>query len=295
MTNAFTMSRHVEKTNLLKDCLIERRDDLSLVFARTKHGAEKLMKHLVECGFKADSIHGNKSQGQRDRAIRAFKKRDIDILVATDVAARGIDIPGVSHVYNYNLPEVPENYVHRIGRTARAGAEGKAIAFCAPDEFHLLKQIEKLMSISISVASGDEPEGIPKKKTSSNNRSRRRNDRSTGRGRGADGQKGRRKDKNNKPNAETVANPKKFKNKQVNITEYEANEQRRKEVSNHKENGNNSGESRKNAKNGKAKRWKSKTAGGSANKRVVNQKSGVSRPFNRSNKNKKPARRRQGA
>ena len=155
------------KTDLLKQCLIERRDDVSLVFARTKHGAEKLMKHLVDCGFKADSIHGNKSQGQRDRAIRAFKKREIDILVATDVAARGIDIPGVSHVYNFNLPEVPENYVHRIGRTARAGADGQAIAFCAPDEFHLLKAIEKLMGISIRIAGGSEPESMPPKKSGS--------------------------------------------------------------------------------------------------------------------------------
>ena len=147
-----------EKTNLLKDCLIERRDDVSLVFARTKHGAEKLMKHLVECGFKAASIHGNKSQGQRDRAIRQFKSREIDVLVATDVAARGIDIPGVSHVYNFDLPEVPENYVHRIGRTARAGADGEAVVFCSPAEIKLFKAIEKLMGLSIKVASGDEPD-----------------------------------------------------------------------------------------------------------------------------------------
>jgi len=146
------------KQELLKDCLIERRDDLSLVFARTKRGAERLMKHLVSCGFKAGSIHGNKSQGQRDRAIRAFKSGETRILVATDVAARGIDISGISHVYNYELPEVPENYVHRIGRTARAGAEGQAIAFCSPEEFHLLQAIEKLMEITIDVASGQRPE-----------------------------------------------------------------------------------------------------------------------------------------
>lgn len=143
------------KTELLKSMLVERPDDLSLVFARTKHGAEKLMKHLVASGFAAASIHGNKSQGQRDRALRAFKTGEARILVATDVAARGIDIPGVSHVYNYNLPEVPENYVHRIGRTARAGRDGIAIALVSPDERKLLKQIERLMSISIAVGGSD--------------------------------------------------------------------------------------------------------------------------------------------
>mgnify|MGYP003628314938 CR=1 FL=1 len=149
---------HQGKQELLKDCLIERRDDLSLVFARTKRGAERLMKHLVSCGFKAGSIHGNKSQGQRDRAIKAFKNGEIRILVATDVAARGIDISGISHVYNYELPEVPENYVHRIGRTARAGAAGQAVAFCSPEEFHLLRDIEKLMDVTLDAASGTRPE-----------------------------------------------------------------------------------------------------------------------------------------
>ncbi len=140
-----------EKPSTLRAMLAKNPDDLSLVFARTKHGAEKLMKGLVEQGFPAGSIHGNKSQGQRDRAIRAFKSGEIRILVATDVAARGIDISGVSHVYNYDLPEVPANYVHRIGRTARAGAEGLAVAFCAPDELHLLRAIEKEMKIKIPV------------------------------------------------------------------------------------------------------------------------------------------------
>ncbi len=143
------------KSDLLKSCLGERPDDLSLVFSRTKHGAEKLMKHLVASGFSAGSIHGNKSQGQRERAIKAFRSGEIRILVATDVAARGIDIPGVSHVYNYDLPEVAENYIHRIGRTARAGAGGEAIAFCSPDQGKLLRGIEKLMGLGIEVAGGD--------------------------------------------------------------------------------------------------------------------------------------------
>ncbi|WP_350333343.1 DEAD/DEAH box helicase [Coralliovum pocilloporae] len=142
------------KPDLLKRCLSERKDALSLVFARTKHGAEKLMKLLVASGFKASSVHGNKSQGQRERAIQAFRDGNVRVLVATDVAARGIDIPGVTHVYNYNLPEVPDIYVHRIGRTARAGADGEAIAFCAPEEKKLLRSVERLMKMGIPIASG---------------------------------------------------------------------------------------------------------------------------------------------
>ncbi len=146
-----------EKTGLLKDYLDTSPDGLALVFARTKHGAEKLKKHLENAGYDAVSIHGNKSQGQRERAIRAFKSGQARILVATDVAARGIDIPDVSHVYNYDLPEVPENYVHRIGRTARAGKEGKAIAFVSATEIGYLRQIQKLMNLEISVAGGERP------------------------------------------------------------------------------------------------------------------------------------------
>jgi len=145
------------KTGLLTDLLSQRPDDLSLVFARTKHGAEKLMKTLAKSGLAAASIHGNKSQGQRERAIKAFRDGEIRVLVATDVAARGIDIPGVSHVYNYDLPEVAEAYVHRIGRTARAGAEGKAVALCTPADMHLLRGVEKLTGISLEVAGGTEP------------------------------------------------------------------------------------------------------------------------------------------
>ncbi|WP_306252708.1 DEAD/DEAH box helicase [Parvularcula sp. IMCC14364] len=149
------------KTDLLKSLLAQRPDDLSLVFSRTKHGAEKLMKQLVATGFAAGSVHGNKSQNQRERAIKAFRNGSIRVLVATDVAARGIDIPGVSHVYNYDLPEVPENYVHRIGRTARAGSGGQAVAFCKPEDVHLLRAVEKLMGMEISVAGGDVPADMP--------------------------------------------------------------------------------------------------------------------------------------
>ena len=146
-----------EKPTKLRELLSKDLDALTLVFSRTKHGAEKLMKGLVADGFNAASIHGNKSQGQRDRAIKAFRDGTITVLVATDVAARGIDIPGVAYVVNYDLPDVPENYVHRIGRTARAGREGEAIAFCAPDEADLLRQIEKVMKVSVPVASGKAP------------------------------------------------------------------------------------------------------------------------------------------
>ncbi|MEO0944067.1 MAG: DEAD/DEAH box helicase [Pseudomonadota bacterium] len=143
-----------QKQALLIDLLDAHRDDRTLVFARTKHGAERLMKHLEKIGFAAASIHGNKSQGQRDRAIAAFKSGSVRVLVATDVAARGIDIPGVGYVYNYELPNVPENYVHRIGRTARAGETGRAVAFCAADEMSELKAIEKVLGTGIEIEGG---------------------------------------------------------------------------------------------------------------------------------------------
>ena len=147
-----------DKTALLSRSLADSPDALSLVFARTKHGAEKLMKQLKQAGFESASIHGNKSQGQRERALKAFRTGETRVLVATDVAARGIDVPGVTHVYNFDLPEVPDAYVHRIGRTARAGAAGKAVAFCAPDEIRLLRDIERLMGLSVEVASGAVPQ-----------------------------------------------------------------------------------------------------------------------------------------
>ncbi|AXI46231.1 DEAD/DEAH box helicase [Sulfitobacter sp. SK012] len=149
-----------EKKALLMELLTKHKGERALVFGRTKHGCEKLMKDLVKAGFDAASIHGNKSQGQRDRAIAAFKSGEVTVLVATDVAARGLDIPDVKQVYNYELPNVPDNYVHRIGRTARAGKDGAAIAFCAPDEMGELKDIQKVMKIAIPVASGRPWEAI---------------------------------------------------------------------------------------------------------------------------------------
>lgn len=156
------------KTDLLIKLLGKHRTDMALVFSRTKHGADRLSSALERAGFDSVAIHGNRSQGQRDRAIKAFKAGEVKVLVATDVAARGIDIPGVRHVYNFDLPNVAENYVHRIGRTARAGADGAAIAFCAPDEMGELIDIQKAMKMSIPVAGGRpwEIEGPAKKANS---------------------------------------------------------------------------------------------------------------------------------
>ncbi|MEN9061616.1 DEAD/DEAH box helicase [Ponticoccus litoralis] len=150
------------KTGLLITHLDRHRTDAALVFARTKHGAEKLKRQLEDKGFAAASIHGNKSQGQRDRALKSFKEGELTVLVATDVAARGIDIPSVRYVYNYDLPNVPDNYVHRIGRTARAGRDGTAIAYCAPTEMDEFRAIQKVMGRKIEVASGEEWEGEKK-------------------------------------------------------------------------------------------------------------------------------------
>ena len=115
-----------------------------LVFTRTKHGADRVVRHLGDSGIAAAAIHGNKSQPQRERALAAFRGGHARVLVATDIAARGIDVEGVSHVVNFELPNVPEDYVHRIGRTARAGASGIAIAFCSDEERPYLRDIEKL-------------------------------------------------------------------------------------------------------------------------------------------------------
>ena len=172
-----------DKTELLKQTLTANPDGRAIVFMRTKHTAEKLMKHLDHIGYSVASIHGNKSQGQRERALKGFRDGEIQTLIATDVAARGIDIPGVTHVFNYDLPEVPDAYIHRIGRTARAGRDGIAIAFCTPDETGLLRDIEKLMGIEIATASGERPEGLNRPARGNNN-----NNRGGNRGRGGNGQ-----------------------------------------------------------------------------------------------------------
>jgi len=123
--------------------------DRTLVFTRTKHGADRVVRHLSTAGINAAAIHGNKSQGQRTAAIQGFRSGHVPVLVATDIAARGIDIPGVSHVFNFEIPNVAEQYVHRIGRTARAGASGIALSFVAPDERPYLRDIEKLTGVKL--------------------------------------------------------------------------------------------------------------------------------------------------
>ena len=159
-----------------------------IVFARTKHRADRVARQLVKFGISAEAIHGNKSQGARQRALARFRAGDARVLVATDIAARGIDVNGVSHVINYELPNEPEGYVHRIGRTARAGAGGVALSFCAPDERDYLRDIERLIRCQLTVI-GEEsalpapdrqhtpPFGEPRRKRSRPRNGRPRNGR----------------------------------------------------------------------------------------------------------------------
>jgi superfamily II DNA/RNA helicase len=143
------LTEKASKPALLTELLKAEPIDRVLVFTRTKHGADKVVRSLQKAGLSADAIHGNKSQGQRERALAAFRTGRVRILIATDIAARGIDVDGISHVVNYDLPNVPESYVHRIGRTARAGATGIAISFCDYDEAPFLRDIERLIRMSI--------------------------------------------------------------------------------------------------------------------------------------------------
>ncbi len=153
--------RHMSKgdkraalVDLLKGKGVER----AIVFTRTKHGANKVSQHLEGAGIPSGAIHGNKSQSQREKTLLAFRKGSLPVLVATDIAARGIDVDGVSHVVNFELPNVPEVYVHRIGRTARAGSSGIAVSFCDETERGYLRDIERLTGIVIPIE-GDGPQG----------------------------------------------------------------------------------------------------------------------------------------
>jgi superfamily II DNA/RNA helicase len=137
------------KNALLAEILKTETIDRVLVFTRTKHGADKVVRTLEKSGIAAEAIHGNKSQNQRERVLASFRTGSLRILIATDIAARGIDVEGVSHVVNFDLPNIPESYVHRIGRTARAGAEGVAISFCDHEERTFLRDIERLIRMSI--------------------------------------------------------------------------------------------------------------------------------------------------
>lgn len=151
----FVEQRH--KSHLLVHWLKRVRSTRTLVFTRTKHGADKVVRQLAKAGIRAEAIHGNKSQSARERALRMFKSQHPPVLVATDVASRGLDIDDVSHVVNFDIPVVPEAYVHRIGRTARAGASGIAISFCDRSERSQLKAIERLTRQSLRVET-DQPD-----------------------------------------------------------------------------------------------------------------------------------------
>ncbi len=140
-----------KKRALLGELLLDEDIARVLIFTRTKHGANRVARHLHQCGIEADAIHGNKTQNARQRALKGFRLGQVRALVATDIAARGIDVDGVTHVINFDLPNEPESYVHRIGRTARAGANGMAISFCDHDERAYLRDIEKTIRQSVPV------------------------------------------------------------------------------------------------------------------------------------------------
>jgi ATP-dependent RNA helicase RhlE len=176
---------HIEadrKRDLLLDLIAPRQVSRAIVFTRTKRGAERLARFLTAAGVDVAAIHGDKTQGQRERALAAFRAGKAKALVATDVAARGIDIEAVSHVFNFELPHVPEAYVHRIGRTARAGAEGVAISLCDRAELGLLRDIEKLTRLTLPVEDlrADRSARLPTQRTEAAGKPRRRRPRRSG-------------------------------------------------------------------------------------------------------------------
>ena len=172
-----------DKVKLLVHLINEKEAASTLVFSRTKHGANKIVKKLAQAGIEAEAIHGNKSQNIRVKALNGFKEGRIKVLVATDIAARGIDVEELSLVINYDLPNVPETYVHRIGRTGRAKASGEAISFCDAEERAYLRDIQKLIKQDIPLVE-DQPfhdtskEEKPAKKENNNRNSRPKNSRS---------------------------------------------------------------------------------------------------------------------
>jgi ATP-dependent RNA helicase RhlE len=143
----------VDKKSLLNHVLKDKSIQRALVFTRTKHGADKVVRDLEKTGVRAAAIHGNKSQNARQKALSDFKASQIRSLVATDRAARGIDVDDLSHVINFELPNIPETYVHRIGRTGRAGASGRAISFCDEEEKEFLRDIQKLIGRKVPIQS----------------------------------------------------------------------------------------------------------------------------------------------
>jgi ATP-dependent RNA helicase RhlE len=162
-----------DKLRLLRDLMADESLSRVIVFTRTKHRANRVADNLIKSGIAAAAIHGNKSQSARQRALESFRKGAARVLVATDIAARGIDVSGVTHVINFELPNEPESYVHRIGRTARAGAAGAALSFCDTSEYAYLRDIEGLIRMPITVDGGERPSGAVRAKPVQNGRGRR--------------------------------------------------------------------------------------------------------------------------
>lgn len=198
-------TRKADKRRILANIILDEEVSCGIVFTRTKHGANRLVKQLGQAGIEAAAIHGNKSQGARTKALDGFKRGNIPILVATDIASRGIDVDGITHVFNYDLPNEPESYVHRIGRTARAGRSGVAYGFCDESESGYLVGIQRLIGNEIPVIEdheyhfekarpkpGQKPGKIkdPNAKKSSNSRRRSNNGRPKGRSGGGNRNQG---------------------------------------------------------------------------------------------------------
>jgi ATP-dependent RNA helicase RhlE len=187
VSQALYLVSRQQKGQLLQHVLAGNDVTRTIVFTRTKHGANRVSEQLQRRGIGAAAIHGNKSQGARVRALDAFKRGALPVLVATDIAARGIDVDEVSHVINYDLPNVPESYVHRIGRTGRAGATGHAISFCEPDERSDLHAIERLLGHRIPVLRAELPPLPPEPSRPAQPERRDHGDRSDGRSHGGGG------------------------------------------------------------------------------------------------------------
>ncbi len=189
------LTERASKPALLAEMLKTETIDRVLVFTRTKHGADKVVRALEKAGLRAEAIHGNKSQNQRERVLADFRAGRVRTLIATDIAARGIDVDGISHVVNYDLPNIPESYVHRIGRTARAGATGVAISFCDHEEAPFLRDIERL--IRMPIPSTDKRTGPrPAQRPASNGGDHHRNTRN-GRGNHQQAQRGNQANRGN--------------------------------------------------------------------------------------------------
>ncbi|MCR4269101.1 DEAD/DEAH box helicase, partial [Nitratireductor sp. ZSWI3] len=169
ITQTLVMARTKQKRKILADMLADESMRSVIVFARTKHGADRVTRDLERDGFDAAVIHGNKSQNARQRALNGFRDGTVRILVATDIAARGIDVPGISHVVNFDLPDQPESYVHRIGRTGRNGASGEAVTLCDPAENDKLRAVEKTIRMRLPVTADYTSEPDPVRQAESGN------------------------------------------------------------------------------------------------------------------------------